>query len=358
MNSPGPQSDRNRPVEDLEQLSLIRQANVLLRHRRLIAVWALVLPALVVVATLMWPRSYRVDVSVMPGSASSAANLAGLAAQFGFSVSADDAGQSPAFYASLLTADRALRELVSHRYGLGDSAAVDSTDLIAYYRLDGVPRAAGIERAVDKLRRDVSATTNLKTNVVTLSVTLRKARLAYAVADEAVRLIERFNLEQRQTQAGAERRFLESRLDSAQAEMNRREEALAEFLKRNRQFENSPELSFQNDRLRRAIDLQQQVVVSLAQAFEKARLDEIRNTPLISIVDPPQLPARPEPRGLGTKVVAALILGLLCGVALAYLREALVRARAEDPASFADFQALSSAAWSWLARRRTGSVGG
>jgi uncharacterized protein involved in exopolysaccharide biosynthesis len=51
------------------------------------------------------------------------------------------------------------------------------------------------------------------------------------------------------------------------------------FLQANRQWANSPDLTFQHDRLERDIALRQQVYTTLVQSFEQARISEVRDTP-------------------------------------------------------------------------------
>jgi uncharacterized protein involved in exopolysaccharide biosynthesis len=106
---------------------------------------------------------------------------------------------------------------------------------------------------------------------------------------------------------------VEARLAEARTELVDAENRLATFLERNRRYQDSPELTFEAARLQRQVDLQQQVYASLAQAYEKARIDEVRNTPVLSVVDSPDV--LPGGRGL----VRRALLGALLGAALAFL---------------------------------------
>ena len=84
------------------------------------------------------------------------------------------------------------------------------------------------------------------------------------------------------------------------------ENRLAGFLKVNRDYQNAPDLRFQYDRLNREVSIQQQLFVSLAQSFEQAKIDEVRDTPVISVVEAPEVPARPDSRFLAIKVCLTL----------------------------------------------------
>ena len=62
-------------------------------------------------------------------------------------------------------------------------------------------------------------------------------------------LVSEFNLEKRQSQAAAERKFTEERSEQARTELLDAENRLQRFLQRNRDFGNDPSLTFERDRL-------------------------------------------------------------------------------------------------------------
>jgi uncharacterized protein involved in exopolysaccharide biosynthesis len=59
---------------------------------------------------------------------------------------------------------------------------------------------------------------------------------------------------------------------------------------------------------------------TLAQAFEQARIDQVRDTPVITIVEPPIVPAVANSRGIIRNAVLGLIVGLMGFVAWAFVR--------------------------------------
>ena len=84
---------------------------------------------------------------------------------------------------------------------------------------------------------------------------------------------------------------------------------------------NSPQLTFENDRLERQVFMRQELVTAMAQAYEQARIDEVRNTPLITVIDRPEPAALPDPRWL-LEIVLGLSLGMMVGFGLAFVRAA------------------------------------
>jgi len=286
------------------------------------------LAILVAALVLLWPREYTSTATFMPQTSDETlSRLSGIAAEFGVTVPGADPGDSPAFYASLLTSRDILRAVVLTAYPLsterGDSARAT---LVELYEVDGDSPAIRRDKAVERFLKDLDIETERETELIRLEVTTPWPSVSQGAAQRLLDLVSRFNLTTRQTQAGAERRFVESRLETARAELRAAEARFQTFLQRNREFSNSPALVFENDRLNREVELRQQVVTSLVQSFEQSRIDEVRNTPVTTIVEPPDLPAQPDPRRLVLKTLLGLTAGLLAGTIFAAVRDFARRA--------------------------------
>ena len=131
--------------------------------------------------------------------------------------------------------------------------------------------------------------------------------LSRDVAAKLVDLVQSFNRERRAGQAHSEREFVAGRLVDAERELREAENALRDFQSRNRNFRSSPFLILDADRLQRELSRRQAVYNGLSQSFEQARIEEVRNTPLIAIIEAPEVPARPRPRGALLLAVLAFL---------------------------------------------------
>lgn len=347
-----------------EEITLLQLGNVLLRHRYLVVVTPLVVAFLVVAFTLAFPRTFTATASFTPeASENQAGRLSGLASQFGISVPAGEAGQSPQFYADLLETRELLREAVLTEYEVREDPDLPEGDrlegdLVALLEVEGDTRRLAVANAIRSLRGVVSVSTSPETGVVELSVSTRWPDLSHQVADRMIELVNRFNLESRTTQATAEREFIEGQVARAESALHTAEDSLEAFLERNRSYQSSPELTFRYDRLQRQVNLRQQVYTSLSESLEQARIDEVRNTPVITVVEPPELPARPDPRSLALKGVLGLMLGGMVGVFWAFGREMMATSRESDPDDYAEFARLKERTkedvrglWGWLGRK-------
>jgi uncharacterized protein involved in exopolysaccharide biosynthesis len=232
-----------------------------------------------------------------------------------------EASQSPAFYADLVQSRGLLGSVVDtpFEYETEDGTKLKGT-LTDFYKSKGESPALRRDAAIRRLGDDVDASTVQKTGVVDLSVTVTQPALAVQINQRLLELLNEFNLKSRQSQAGEERRFTERRLGEVRQDLRAAEDRLQQFLQRNRDIRNSPELTFQADRLQREVTMQQDVYTTLAQAYEQAKIEEVRDTPVITVVQQAEFPVRPDRRGLVIKSILGLMAGLLIGAALAFWR--------------------------------------
>ena len=170
--------------------------------------------------------------------------------------------------------------------------------------------------AIKKLRSALSVDVDLRTGIVRFAVEARTPELALAVAETTLAALNDANIALRKQRASAERTFTSQRTADARLALAAAESTLATFNQRNRNVQTSPTLQLEQSRLQRNVDMAQQLFVQLRLQEEQAALQELRNTPSISIIDPPVLPVK---RSFPKRSLAAAA-GLLIGLAVAFVR--------------------------------------
>jgi uncharacterized protein involved in exopolysaccharide biosynthesis len=277
-------------------IALFDPTATILANRRLLSTFALVGIVLGALFSLLRGATYTSTASLLPQARRSPTNLPAVAVQLGLTMGNADANQSPQFYVDLLKSREILRPVVSSEYEYRQNGKQLRGTLVQLYGIDQPQSEAAIREAVDTLARNVSAIASAKTGVVSVSARTRSPFLASLVLRRMLDQLNTFNLESRQSQASAERRFTEDRRAQAQSELRAAEERLQYFLQENREWRSSPKLALEQDRLQRDIATKQQIYTTLAQAYEQARIDEVRNTPLITIVEKPDIPIKADSR--------------------------------------------------------------
>ena len=301
----------NAPAAELEVVIPVERMLVAVLEKRVMLVRiSLLAPMLVGTWLLIGDRHYKSSATFMPQSRRAPSALSGIAAQFGVAVPTQDGPQSPAFYADLLLSTSILGEAVGRRF---PTRTGRDTTLADYLSAKGDTPEQVRERAVRALREHVTASANLKTGVVRYSVTTSDPKLSAALARGLLDQLDVFNQDRRKSQAKAERQFTERRLSEVRGELREAEDREQAFLQRNRDFRNAPELAFQHDRLAREVSMRQQLYTSLAQAFEQSKIEEVRDTPLLGVVEEPEEPAFPESRGVLRNSLTAMLGTLFVG---------------------------------------------
>jgi uncharacterized protein involved in exopolysaccharide biosynthesis len=305
---------RGRAVE-AEQVGVLQLVNVLLKRWKL--VFGLPMAAAIITAgiSLLLTEKFTAIVTFVPEAEESGMSLpgglAGVAAQFGVSIPSGGAN-SPSFYADVLKS-RTLRDQLLLA-DFADPRAPGSTDnvmLLDLLEVEGENEANRLEVGRAELKEITSVSIDNETNIVSVGVETPYPSLSADVANHYIELLNLFNLEARRSNAQERRDFVEERVAAAERELWEAEEEQKEFLQRNRQYAGSPELQFQYDRLNRQVVIKQEVVSSLRRQYEDARIQEVNDTPVITVIDravPPVEKSSPQRR-------AAVVLAfLLCGV--------------------------------------------
>jgi uncharacterized protein involved in exopolysaccharide biosynthesis len=103
--------------------------------------------------------------------------------------------------------------------------------------------------------------------------------------------------------------------------------------------------------------LLRQVVMTLQQSAEQAKIEEVRDTPTITLVETSSLPVRPDSRGTVKFALGGAVVGILLGIAIAFVRETLSRPSVRATSDYEEFvrlrrEALSDLLHPWRALRR------
>jgi uncharacterized protein involved in exopolysaccharide biosynthesis len=306
-----------------DEISFIAVANVVLRRRSMILLIPLACALVAAGVRMSLPRTYTANASFMPQRSTPpvSGTLGTLAAQFGIAVPSGRPGESPAFYADLIRSRAVLEPVLATTYSFRQGRALRRGNIIDLYNIKGTG-AARTEAGLRRLHRDVSVSTSRSTDIVGVSISAPWPGLSQQIAARVVELVNEFNLVKRQTEAHEERRFVQSRMEEAKRELSDSENRLADFLQRNRGASlGSPTLALTNDRLQREVTWRQQVFTSLAQAYEQARIDEVRNIPVITLIEEPTIPVRPDARGTIKWTAMAFTVGLIFSIVIAFSLE-------------------------------------
>lgn len=324
---------------------------MLLLRWRLVVYPPLAASVVVAAVSLVVPYRFTASVAFAPGARQSMqlpAALAGLAGQLGVDLGGGSV-QSPGFYIRVLQSRELMEAVLTSQYRVPGGAGADSVPLLDLLRVRGKTRLERLGRGVDRLARIVSTSADNQTGVVVLRVTTRDPELSAAVATRFVTLLNEFNARRGQEQARDRRLFVEGRLGDAARQLQLAEDSLFGFLQRNRVYQNSPELQFEYGRLERQVQLRQELYLTLSRAYEDARIQEVNDVPVITVIDSAQTPWRRSYPSRRVWVLMGFFVTLMVTVTMAAGLHYLDRLRQQDPGQFQDLTGLVRRGWGQLA---------
>lgn len=344
---------------DESELTLSNWLAGMLLRWRLVALIATVTLALAISAMFIIPPIYlaqasfvtNTSASARPGGAAAAlggGGLAGVASQLGIMPNADPS-ESPMFYANLLASRTLLTRLLTSRFpDPRTPAANDSLPLVEMLRIKADDPARRMEKAVRKMQETVSTRYDMKTNMVTVTVSSEWPELAAQVTNRVVALVDRFNLEQRQSRGRAKREFLERRLRESRQELGAAETQLRQFYDDNRQFANSPQLKSREGELRRFVDIKTDLYLTLQREFESAQIGEVNDAALLTPVDTAIAPRKPEWPRVGLTLASGTLIGVLLGLIAAGMATLVAEWARREPANAEALGSAATSAWGGL----------
>ena len=326
-------------------VDVIELVNVLIQRWRLVFGLPFVACVLTAVYSLTVRPTFTATAHIVPETPQATglpSGLTGLASQFGFAGASAGGSRSPQFYAEVLTSFEIMERTLRAQYADPrlPAASRDSTSLLELLEIDERESFTGVQRGVRDLRGLVGVSVDQQTNIIQVSVDAQWPSLAAAVANRIIATLNEFNEQTRRSQAGERRRFIEERGTVTQMALDEAEQDIQVFYESNRTWQQSPQLTVEERRLRRVADLHQELYLTLMREHELALIQEVNEVPIITVIDravPPLERSRPRRRRM--VLLVALLSGML-GAAWALAAEYFAWMREVRKEGYVEFSRL------------------
>lgn len=274
--------------------------------------------ALFLIASFFVTSTYTVRVSLLPQNEESRSLLGQLS---GLTDLPLDGPSSPEeLFGEILRSERLLSRAIDRPWSFRGEEG------LSLYEIYGVDEAspASREDLLDTLRRRISFRRDPRNGYMEIGLRAPKdPDFAAALAAFLVEELEAINLEYRQGRASEQRAFIEGRESEIRAELALAEEALADFMRKNRLYAQSPTLLTEYRRLFREVETLGTVWTELRGRLEMARIEEADRKPAISLLDAARSPARRS----SPRFLLNIFLGIVFGLVLAGARLLVIGAR-------------------------------
>ncbi|HUQ48628.1 MAG TPA: hypothetical protein VM053_10340 [Gemmatimonadaceae bacterium] len=353
------------PADD--HLTFTRWAAGIVERQRSVLWFTLGGLAAALIATVVVPPVYRSNASFVantsgtskvPAGASSSP-IGGLLSQFGGSLGGDPS-ESPNFYLQLLDSRELLTRTLESKFPDPRTPNLrDSAKLVDIMRIRSKEPVRRMELGVKQLGKSIDGGLDAKTNLVWFSTDAEFPELSSQIANRLMELVSNFNRETRVSRAKSKREFLERRLDSAKTELRQAEENLRFFYEQNRGILAAPALRAEEQRLKRAVDVSSDLFLNLQGQLEVARIDEINDAALITVIDTAVAPRKSQWPRYGVAIMTGLTVGFLLGLLVAGSATVMSDWRRRHPDDWAQFEnsiTRNGTRFKWLTRRTTQSA--
>lgn len=273
-----------------------------------------------IVISLILPKSYKSTAILLPQTnpnlLSSLSGLSNLASLTGLSFGQSTMEQ---LFPDIINSEAVLKEVIFTKYIT--EKFPQPVNLIEYWEIDGDSIAEQYELALEKFRKELVVDYDRKTNVVTIELVMREPQLTADVINKILSVLDEYIRTQRITNATEQRKWIEQRLEQVQHDLENAEIKLKDFREKNRIVTTSPQLLLEQQRLLRDVEMNTVIFTELKKQYELAKIEELRNIPIINILDS----ARPAGRKYSPKraiiVIVSTLLGFLASCGYVYYQQ-------------------------------------
>jgi uncharacterized protein involved in exopolysaccharide biosynthesis len=290
--------------------SFVHFFELLWKYHRIIIKIVVITMVITAGLSFLIPNKYSSSTIILPDiEILSAAQQLGSLQQLASSVGITAGVTSPSqLYPNIILSETILRPIIYHKYKTEKYDTL--VNLIQFWEFDDEDENLNYEDCLEKLREKViSIDVDKETFVMTVTVETTEPKLSADIANNITSQLDSYQRYFRSTNASEQRKFLESRIEEVKKDLTTAEEALKNFREKNRKIVDSPELLLEQTRLQRDVELNSTMFIELKKQYELAKLEEIKNTPVVQVLDT----ARPAAEKSSPKrTILVLVAGFLC----------------------------------------------
>jgi uncharacterized protein involved in exopolysaccharide biosynthesis len=268
---------------------LSRILKQLLRWKKQILIINAIVAALGIVFLLLFVDPYyESSIAILPEFGNNATTLSGLSNLA--SIAGVNLGEAAPteIYQNLVTSEAVLNHVIYQKYQTKEFSR--PVDLIEYFEIEPEESGDRISEERQKFLKlfEVLSESRIETEIgkltkiLTVTVEMPESKLAADVANTICESLDNYLRTSRKSFASQQRFYIEKRIEQVKDSLAKAENKLKHFKEKNKIVEHSPNLFLEQSRLVRSVEIQQTVFVELTKQLEIAKIDEIKDTPVIN----------------------------------------------------------------------------
>lgn len=228
---------------------------------------------------------FESTITILPEYGSKSTTLSGLSQLAALAGVRVGEGAPTEIYQNLLTSESVLEKVIYHEY---QTEKFDKPVNLVQYILDDdtvrYSKRRNFLRVYKALSENIiKSSVERLTKILTVTVTMGESKLSAEVANQLAESLDLFVRTKRKTYASEQRFYLEKRTVQLKDSLSIAEDRLRAFREQNRVTVQSPRLLLEQGRLMRDIEILNAVYIELNKQLEIAKIDDIRETPIVNI---------------------------------------------------------------------------
>lgn len=325
-----------------DTISLLDIVLVLSRQLKTIIIVPIIFCTLMIIYVLFFTKPIYMSTSkIMSSSSGGASQASGLAAQFGINIPKVQS-EIKWVYPEIMKSRTIARAMLKRKFDTDEFGPQKSLlQILTYGNKPPRDNKETLEiKAVDSFIGIISISDNPETGILTLNIYASEPKLAASINQALIEELDSHQRKYNKGKASEAKQFIEERIINTEKELIKAEEDLKVFMDRNRRIENSPALQLAQQRLGREVTVLTGVFTTLKQQLETTKIEEVKESDYVIILDPPEIPLiRSKPQRKAMVIMAGFI-GLGIGLVLAFAREYAVNIEKEEKVKLNKSKAL------------------
>lgn len=358
--------------EEYDEIDIMEMLRKLFRNWKLILKWCVVAAVLGLVIGFSIPKEYTVISSLAPESVarSSSGNLGSLASLAGInlgSMSTSDA-VSPDLYPDIVASTPFVVELFPVQVDFTDKKQPAQADYYTYLKdytrspwwnavlrapvnalgwfmglfREKVEPVKGITQVdptrltkeqasiVANIRKNISLAVDKKTSILSLSVSAQDPQVAARISQEVIDRLQTYVTNYRTEKSRKDLEYFQKLYEEARSDYFASQQRYASYMDRN-QGVVLQRVKTEQERLQNEMNLNYQLYNTCAQQLQAAKAKVQQETPVFTIINPPQVPLKRSKPSKPTILVASIFLGaFLAALWVLWGRDAVASLKKRD----------------------------
>jgi uncharacterized protein involved in exopolysaccharide biosynthesis len=325
--------------EHENEIDLLEIFQLIWSKKRFISIFTGIVTIIAIIYSLLATPYYKSHITIYPmgedAGNSSLGQLQGLASTFGINMGS--ANSTPFYIPDIVNSRRLKKQIINNKW---ETEVFDNpVNLITYWEIDDTtgfsikkiitglfksneqsdPYYKYQEKAIEQLSEQLSVSIDDESGLITISLLMEEPQLSADIVNFVAEKVKHYISKEVFIQSSENRQFIENRMAEAKEELSNSEVKLTDFRKEHPLALDTPDLQLQRGRFMRDIEVNQEVFITLRQQYELAKIEELKEAPIINILDEGEAAVEKTKPRRTLIVIISTILGITLSLTFVFI---------------------------------------